>query len=87
VFRKRTQTEIDFNLQASYPVRFGERRLVLLADMFNVFNLQRVRDYDFTTETGWLAPNPDYGQPINPNLLTSGYQDPFHLRFGVRFEF
>jgi hypothetical protein len=86
-FRTRTPMEIDFNLQASYPVRFGQRRLVLLADMFNVFNLQRVRDYDNTTEIGYLTPNPDFGQPANPNTGVAGYQDPFQLRFGVRFEF
>jgi hypothetical protein len=86
-FKTRTPAEIDFNLQASYPVRFGQRRLVLVADAFNLFNVQRVREYDQNTQIGYLTPNPDFGQPANPNTGVSGYQDPFALRFGVRFEF
>ena len=86
-FKKRTPAEIDVNLQASYPVRFGQRRTdVLLADAFNLFNVRRVRDYDNTTQIGYLTPNPDYGQPTTAQL-TSSYQDPFSVRLGVRFEF
>ena len=86
-FKTRTPAEVDFNLQASYPLRFGQRRLVLVADAFNLFNVQRVREYDQNTQIGYLTPNPDFGQPANPNTGVSGYQDPFALRFGVRFEF
>ena len=86
-FRTRTPTEIDVNVQGSYALKFGGRRLVFLADMFNLFNLQRVRDYDNFTEIGYLTENPDYGTATNPNTGTAGYQTPFQLRLGIRFEF
>ncbi len=86
-FRTRTPTEIDVNVQGSYALKFGGRRLVFLADMFNLFNLQRVRDYDNFTEIGYLTENPDYGTATNTNTGTAGYQTPFQLRLGIRFEF
>jgi hypothetical protein len=40
-FRERTPFEAQVDLQASSNVRFGERRLTLLADAFNLFNIRR----------------------------------------------
>jgi outer membrane receptor protein involved in Fe transport len=80
-FKTRTPVEIDVNVQASYALRLaGERRIVLLANAFNLFDLQRVREYDNFTQTGYLVENPDYGTVYR-------YQEPFRLQFGARFEF
>ena len=48
-FKTRTPFNYDTDLHADYAFRFGgTRRVVLLADMFNLFNLQRTTGYDRT---------------------------------------
>jgi hypothetical protein len=68
-------TSLDLRGEKSFT--FGNRELVLTADLFNAFNASTVlgRQYDVTA-----AGNTGYNQPIeimNPRLL----------RFGVRFQF
>jgi hypothetical protein len=87
-FRERTPFEMDFDVHADYGVQLGGRRLVLLADVFNLLNLDRVRDYDQNTETTFQALNPDFGKVSDPNFTNVfGVQPPFRLRLGVRYEF
>lgn len=84
-FKKRTPFEWAVDLHADYAIRFGPRRALLIADLFNVFNTQRPLDYDNYTQTSFPIANPDFGQPVRGNIPT--YQDPFRARIGVRFEF
>jgi hypothetical protein len=79
-FKKRTPFENDVNFHADYGIRFGDQRIVLLADVFNLANVQRVRDYDNYTENTFGAINPSYGARL-------AYQTPRQIRLGVRFEF
>jgi len=79
--KKRTPVEFTFDFHADYAVPFGEqRRLQLIADVFNLFNRQEVLFYNQSTELSVGNPNPDYGIPTVLQL-------PRQVRLGVRFEF
>jgi hypothetical protein len=85
-FKTRTPYLYDVNLHGDYAVRLGgARRIVLLADLFNLFNVQRATGYDQDTESTFGALNPDYGQPVITRIPQ--FQTPFQIRFGARFEF
>jgi hypothetical protein len=57
---------------------FGDQSLVLLADVFNMFDTQEVTGYDNYTESAFGVPNPDFGRVI-------AYQAPRQIRVGARF--
>ena len=78
-FKTRTPFEWSFDLHADYGFALAGGRLVLAADVFNVFNLQRVVDYDQNTQRAYRVSNPDFG-------LVTQYQEPRQVRLGVRFE-
>jgi hypothetical protein len=63
----------------------GAQRLVLLADVFNLFDAQRAVDYDPNTQTSFPVVNPDFGQPSRFNLAQ--LQTPRQVRFGIRYQF
>jgi outer membrane receptor protein involved in Fe transport len=85
-FKTRTPVEVQVDAQASYALNVGgNRRLTLLADAFNLFNIRRALDYNAATETGFLRPNPDLGTVTSDNIAGQMYQAPFALRLGVRF--
>jgi hypothetical protein len=80
-FRTRSEIEQAIDLHADYSFRLpGDKRITLLADVFNLFDTQNVLDYDNFTETTFGVLNPDFGRPIL-------YQLPRQVRFGARFEF
>jgi len=79
-FKTRTPFQTNFDVHGDYRIPLATRRLVLLADAFNLFNQQRVTAYDFETEIGFEVPNPNFGKVI-------AYQNPRTLRVGARFEF
>jgi hypothetical protein len=85
-FKKRTPFEFQVDLQGSYNLRIGERRITLLADAFNLFNLRRTIDYNTFTELEFGTPNPDFGTPTSGNVAGQMFQQPFSLRLGARFE-
>jgi hypothetical protein len=86
-FKKRTPMEAAINFHADYSFGGSIRRVVLLADIFNLGNLQRVIGYNFYYEyPSFGTLNPDFGQIGNPVTL-QGYQTPQQIRFGARFEF
>jgi hypothetical protein len=61
--------------------------VVLLADVFNLGNLQRVVGYNMQFEyPGFGTLNPDFGLVGDPVTL-QGYQTPMQVRIGARFEF
>jgi outer membrane receptor protein involved in Fe transport len=87
-FRERTPFEPQVDVQASYSVGFGDRRLTLLADLFNIFNSRRATDYNAAVEyPGFGTVNPDFGQPNSANVAGQFFQTPFQLRLGARFQF
>ena len=85
-FKKRTPMEAQVDLQASYALKLGgNRRLTLLADAFNLFNIRRAVDYNAATEISFGVPNPDFGTVTSQNIAGQMYQNPFALRLGARF--
>jgi outer membrane receptor protein involved in Fe transport len=87
-FRTRAPFQYDTNLHADYSFRVGgNRRIVLLADVFNLLNTQRIYDYNNWTESSFGASNPDFGQPYSAVLGLPAYQTPRQLRIGARVDF
>ena len=87
-FRERAPIDFQVDLHTDYTVRAYNRRFVVSADMFNLFNRREPDNYDYCSDVGYKAPNANFGYPINTctGSLTS-FQAPFALRLGVRFEF
>jgi hypothetical protein len=80
-FRDRTPWMESVDLHADYSVPLGgARRLILLADVFNVFDSQDVINYDNYTEIAPQIANPDFGRVI-------AYQTPRQVRVGLRLSF
>jgi hypothetical protein len=69
-------------------VQVGGRNLLLIADVFNIFNTQTVLDYDSFSELSISVPNPDFGT-AGVSGVVSGQQfvTPRRVRIGVRYEF
>jgi hypothetical protein len=60
---------------------------VLLFDVFNLGNLQRVTGYNYYYEYPQFGTiNPDFGQVGNP-VTRIAFQIPQQIRIGARFEF
>jgi hypothetical protein len=87
-FRERAAADAQVDLHADYAVRFGDRqRILLLADVFNLFNRKTATDYDNYTETAFETPNPNFGVASNGGGQTQpSYQAPLGVRIGARFE-
>jgi hypothetical protein len=86
-FVERSPTEFTFDLHADYGIRFAGRRVLLLADVFNLFNRRVALDYDYYTERTAGVANVNYGQSLNGgNASSPSYQAPLSVRFGARFD-
>ena len=86
-FRTRTETQYNLDFHADYGFRLPTgQRIVAIADLFNLFNLDQVLRYDERTELSFGVPNPDFGA-VRSTPLQPGIQEPFQARLGVRFEF
>ena len=88
-FKKRTPFERIINAHVDYAFggNMATRRVVLLADTFNLFNTQSVTGYNNYFEyPSFGTKNPDFGAIGNPVTLI-GYTTPRQVRFGARFEF
>jgi hypothetical protein len=80
-----------------YPIRFGGRqKLTLSADVFNLFNSQKVRLTDQLLESSFGQNNPDFRQPgFAPGFGPAGgaqnglraYYAPLSVRFGMKLDF
>jgi hypothetical protein len=87
----RTRAPMDFgvDLHADYTVKVGagKQRVMLIADAFNLFNRQTPQDYDYCSDRGFGASNPNYGYALNgcTSRYTS-YFAPLGIRFGARLE-
>ena len=77
-------------MHVDYAFKFkamGGNRLVVLADFFNLFNLQRTTGYDNFIELEKGVTNPDFGAPVSEIVAGPQYQAPRQIRIGARFEF
>ncbi len=86
----RTAWTFDFNLHADYTIKLGERmRLKFVADLFNIFNEQRIVRVDQDGEVGYSpgTVNPDFLKPSVALGFADPYENPFSARLAVRFEF
>jgi len=85
-FKERTPFTTTVSLQGSYGINLGEsRRLVLLANVFNLFNQRKPLDYDSDIEQSFGVLNPDYGTPVIVGIPQ--FETPRQVQFGARFEF
>jgi len=78
-FKTRTPYLWSLDVHADYAFHVAPGRLVLLADVTNLFNRQAVTGYNQNTQLTFGLTNPDFGQ-------RTGYQDPRQVRLGVRLE-
>jgi hypothetical protein len=86
-FRSRAPAEVLLDLHLDYTIRFGAaRRLVLLADVFNMLDDRDPVSYDPGTEVVFGVPNPAFGAPRNPADATSPFETPRQVRLGARLE-
>ena len=60
---------------------------MVLADVFNLFNLQRTTGYDNFIELEKGVNNPDFGAPVSEIVAGPQFQTPRQIRIGARFEF
>jgi hypothetical protein len=85
-FLTRTKPVYDTSVHADYHLALHKaQRIVLMADIFNLFNQQTALDYDPDTQTSFPVVNPDFGDPSRSNLAQ--LQVPRQIRLGVRYEF
>jgi TonB-dependent receptor-like protein len=87
-FLTRTPWTKPVNAGVSYNLKVAGRNLLLVADVFNVFNTQTVLDYDTFSDLRFGVPNPDFGL-AGVSGVVSGQQfvTPRQFRVGVRYEF
>ncbi len=86
-FRTRTPFEYNTDAHVDYALKFGGNRLVLLADIFNLFDQQRTIGYDNWVELERGVANPDFGKPVSEVVAGPQFQTPRQFRVGARFEF
>jgi hypothetical protein len=80
-FLTRTPWLVSVDFHADYRIPLlDQRRIMLTADVFNLFNRRSPLDYDNYTEASFQVPNPDFGRVIE-------YQDPISARVGLRLQF
>jgi Carboxypeptidase regulatory-like domain/TonB dependent receptor-like, beta-barrel len=87
--RTRTPWTTTVDGHAQYNLKLGSHRdIVLVADMFNLFNQQTVTDYDNFFESTFGSLNPDFGQ-AGASSVVGGQQllAPRQIRIGARFQF
>lgn len=85
-FKTRTAVDVTLAVHGDWSWKLSSaNRIVLIADVFNLFNRQQPLDFDPNTETTFGVLNPDLGQASRFNLAQ--LQTPRALRVGVRFEF
>lgn len=83
----RTAWTYDVNLHGDYTIKFGERmRVKFVADLFNIFNEQKVIRVNQWSQLNGGVTNPDF---LKPGLqqFADPYEVPFNARLAVRFEF
>lgn len=76
-----------FNMRLQWNYKMGDqRRLVLSAEVFNVFNWENIELAGTTVTNYCAAPIPQdcgFGSPTNPNFLSLTDQNPLSATFGT----
>jgi carboxypeptidase family protein/TonB-dependent receptor-like protein len=85
-FKETSPFETTLDAHVDYAIKFGDQKIVLLADVFNVFDRQEPTDYDNWDETSLGVVNPDFGQPTAGGSVYTAFQVPRQIRLGARFE-
>lgn len=89
----RTAWTFDVNLHGDYTWNLNERvRLKFVADLFNIFNEQKLLRVDQFGEVGGSpgTANPDFLKPAlsgDPVTFGDPYENPFSARLAIRLEF
>jgi len=84
----RTPWTYDFNLHGEYSYKFHNEkmRVKFVADLFNVFNEQKLIHIDQWAQRSGGATNVDFLM-AGTNQYRDPYEIPFNARLAVRFEF
>jgi hypothetical protein len=85
-FKDRSPFETTLDLHVDYAVKFGNQKVILIADVFNALDRQEPTDYDSWDETQLGVANPDFGQPSAGGSVFTAFQTPRQIRLGARFE-
>ncbi len=84
----RTPFTFPLDAHAEYTVKLGEqKRLKFGANLFNLFNQQRVVFFDQNLEVAPGSPDKDYNKPNGLLIRGNAYQTPFIAQLSARFEF
>jgi hypothetical protein len=87
-FQTRTPWTKPVSAGASYNVKLGGRTLLLVADVFNLFDTHTILDYNSFSELQFGVPNPDFGQAgVSGVVSGQRFTAPRQVRLGVRYEF
>ena len=86
--KDRSPAEFAADAHVDYTLKVaGDRRVMLIADVFNLFNTQKATDYDNWSDSGFGSRNPNFGFPTNGGgSRAASFQAPLSLRLGARFE-
>jgi hypothetical protein len=88
-FLTRAPDDLQVDVHADYTIKLNSarQRVVILADVFNLFNRQEPINFDNFSEQSFQTVNPNYGQPVNGGRSsTASFQVPLTVRLGARFE-
>jgi hypothetical protein len=85
-FKNRSPALLAFDLHLDYTLHLASRRVLLLADVFNLLNNQDPVSYDPYTQIGFLEGNPDFGVSWDPASTVSSFETPRQIRQGARLE-
>jgi len=85
----RTPSYFRFDIHSDYSWAITEKsKIKFVADFFNVFNSQKIKRVDDFEALDFVGsgnpPNPDF---LKPRSFNQGYQLPFNMRLGIRWEF
>ena len=86
--RTRTPWTKPVSAGASYNLKMSRGSVLLIADVFNLFNTQTVLDYNNFSELATRVPNPDFGAAgVSGVVAGQQFTAPRQVRIGVRYEF
>jgi len=87
-FQTRTPWTKPVSAGVSYNLKAGGRNLLLVADVFNVFNTQTILEYDTFSDLRFGVPNADFGLAgVSGVVAGQQFLTPRQFRVGVRCEF
>jgi hypothetical protein len=79
-------TQVDFHSDYSIPTT-EKTRLIIGADLFNLFNSKTQIGFDQNEDVAFGTPNSDFLKPLNVTRIGDAFQQPFNARFSLKFVF